>query len=529
MKLRSVVLKMILGVLAAAACSWPLLSRAELLTDMAREEFDKGPASLSSSSRSPFIQAARPVGEADVSTILVEGTLVGKGLHMALLSGQIVREGEKMGRYQVESVAPDRVELSFADSRHVLKMESYIAPLKQEKAGYSIEFRNASLRDTIRFLAKAANLNVIMPEDLSGRVTLSFNSIPVMEALRSILKVNSFQYASESGVIRIGKPEAFAGGTDLKTESFQLRYATARDMVDNIKLLLSDRGAIVSDDRTNTLTVKDQDAVVANIATLIGTVDRKDEQVQIEAQIVDANKSFSRSIGVQWSYTQSSGNVQVGGNTAVGTSGTTPNNPWNVNLGAGSPTSGLNMLIGRVFGGTIESQLSAAESKGDIKILSKPSVTTLNNMAAKIRSGTKIYVKSTSSINVGTSGGNAASAGTSGLQEIDTGIVLTVTPQISVDGYIKVKIEAVESEADFSRTVDGIPAVIDNTAETTVILKDGETAVIGGLYRQKTTKEKKGVPGLQSIPGVGLLFQSNTKTKADTELMIFITPKIIHS
>ena len=140
----------------------------------------------------------------------------------------------------------------------------------------------------------------------------------------------------------------------------------------------------------------------------------------------------------------------------------------------------------------LEAQLTAAEDKGDIHILSKPSVMTLNNMPAKIRSGSKIYVKSTSSISVGTAGGTSSTGATGGLQEIETGIQLTVTPQISIEDYIKMKIDATESEADFSKTVDGIPSILDNTASTTVLVKDGETTVIGGLYRTKSTKEKRG-------------------------------------
>ena len=199
----------------------------------------------------------------------------------------------------------------------------------------------------------------------------------------------------------------------------------------------------------------------------------------------------------------------------------------NVNLGATAPTSGMGMIIGNILGGgNLEAHLTMAEQKGEVHILSKPSITTLNNMPAKIRSGTKVYVKSTSSINVGTGGGNSASGGTSGLQTIDTGIELTVTPQISVDNFIKMKIDAVESEVDYSRTVDGIPSVIDNTASTTVILKDGETTVIGGLYKTRTSKEKRGVPGFQQIPVLGFLFQSKSRTKSDTELIIFITPTI---
>lgn len=506
----------------------PSLGWAVPLSDLGKEEFERGPAALSPTPRSPFVPTYRPGEDIDPGSLVVQGILFSKKLKMVLLSGLIVKEGEKIGRYTVDKINPDGVVISRESSLYQVKLENYVPPAEERKGeGFVVEFRNASLRDALRFLAKGAGLNLIMPEDIGGRVTLSFARIDLMEVLRSILRVNGYEYAVESGVVRIGRPDAFAGGTDLRTENFHLKYATARDLVEKVKSLLSDRGAVISDDRTNTLTVKDRDALVANIASLVSQIDRRDEQVQIEARIVDASKSFSRSLGIRWGLSGQKGNVQFGGTTSVGTNADTTN-VLNVNLGATNPTSGLGLIIGQIAGILdIESQLTAAEEKGDINILSRPSVTTVNNAPAKIRSGTKIYVKSTSSISIGAAPGVASGAGTSALQEIDTGVELTVTPQISLDGFIKLKIEATESAADFSRTVDGIPAVLDNTATTTVLVKDGETAVIGGLFRVKTTKEKKGVPGLQGIPVMGYLFQSRTRTKEDSELMIFITPKII--
>ena len=162
-------------------------------------------------------------------------------------------------------------------------------------------------------------------------------------------------------------------------------------------------------------------------------------------------------------------------------------------------------------------QLSAAEATGAIRIISKPNVTTINNKQATISSGLTIYVKVDSG---GTDEGPT-------LQEINTGIELKVTPQITLNRMIKMVIEATESEADFSRTVDGIPAIISNKAETTVLIPDGETAVIGGLLKVKTTKDRKKVPGLGDIPVLGWMFKSTKKTKDNNELMIFITSRIL--
>lgn len=503
--------------------------RGESVSDIAKDHFEKGPAALTPLPRSPFVPAYQTGDDVDVATLLVQGLVYGKKFRMAMLSGRVVREGEKIGKYTVESIYPDRVLLTDQAVHQTLKVDNYVAPISgAETEGYSIEFRNAALRDALRFLAKIANLNIILPEDLAGRVTLSFHEMDLMEALRSMLRVNGYEYAVEDGIIRVGKPEAFAGNTDLRTQNFRLKYATAKDLVDRMKPLLSDRGAVVADDRTNTLTVKDRDAVIESVGRTVNLVDRRDRQVLIEARIVDASRNFSRDIGIRWGMSGQKENVQFGGVAPVGGSGDTTN-PLNVNLGAANPTSGIGLIIGSIAGAlNLQTQLTMAEEKGDIEILAKPSVTTLNNMPAKIRSGTKIYVKSTSSINVGTSGA-AASAGTQALQEIETGITLTVQPQISDDDFIKMKIDAVESEADFSRTVDGIPAVIDNYATTTVILRDGETTVIGGLSKQRKSKIKRGVPGLYQVPVLGHLFQSKSKQQSDSELLIFITPRLVKS
>ena len=499
------------------------------LSDLAEDQFDKGPTALKPSSGSPFVPIRRAGDDVDATMLKTEGIVCGKDLKIALLSGRIVQEGDSLGRYKVKEIHPSGVVLSLGSSLYHLKIEDHVASFIKKKgtSGYTVEFYNASLRDALKLLTKGAGLNLMLPEDLSGRVTLSFEDMDLLETIRSILRVNGYEYAMESGVVRVGKADAFVGGANLTTVNYRLKYATARDLVEKVKVLLSDKGSVVSDDRTNTLTVKDRDAVIANISSLVSIIDGRDQQVQIEARIVDASHNFSRSLGIRWGVSSQSGQFSTAGSTSAGTHPDT-NNPLNVNLGASEPTSAIGFIIGRLAGNTnIEAQITAAEQKGDVQILSKPTVSTLNNMPARIRSGTKIYVKSTSSISVGTAGGTAANAGTSGLQEIDTGIDLTVTPQIATENAIRLKIVAVESEADFSRTVDGIPAVLDNQASTTVLLKDGDTTVIGGLYRVRTSKEKRGVPGLSKIPVMGLLFQSKTRTKSDNELMIFITPRIL--
>lgn len=506
----------------------PLWASASL-SDLATEYLEKD--YVTSGSRNIFVPAEIK-GEIDITSLTLEGILIGNKTQLALLSGQILRIGDPVGTYQVSKILPGELVLTSKEQEYRIKMEGYISPLhKIDNATYAIELRNAGIREALRLLSIAAGYNLITPEDIQGRVNLSFQNTTLQNAIKSILKVNGYNYAMENGIMRVGKPDQFLGGTDLLATTIPLKYAKSADLEKPIKLLLSDKGSVSFDPRTNTLSIKDYDANVESVRNFVSTVDRKDQQVAIEAHIVDAKNDFSRSLGIQWGAEAiPTGKFGIAGpdttgSFTVGTDSTATKSM--VHLGATSPTSGTTLRIGNLPGATnLDVQLTAAEERGDIRIISKPSVVTLNNMPAKLRSGVTIYVKSTSDISIGTSS-TSSSASSSDLQSIETGIELNVTPQITPNNYVKLTIEAEESEADFSRTTDGIPAVIDNFAATTVFLHNGETAVIGGLIKRKDTLIHKGVPGFSKIPVVGVFFKSKTKTKTDNELMIFITPRIV--
>ncbi|MBI4209803.1 MAG: hypothetical protein HY538_08905 [Deltaproteobacteria bacterium] len=391
---------------------------------------------------------------------------------------------------------------------------------------YSVEFHDADIRAAVRMLAKLGGQNIVVPESVEGKVTASFEQVKLEEALGAILKTHGFGFVVEEGTLLVvSKKEVEALGEDLMSASFNLQYAKAKDVLPHLQSFITERGTTIADERTNSVYVRDTSLAVENIRKLVSNLDREDRQVLIEAKIVDASVDFIRSFGIQWGVTHSGGDADVGGLSAVGTSDAGRNLGVNLpaeGLNSGSPLGGLGLIIGNVDSTIADLQLSAAEEKGDIKILSRPSVATLNNHSAKIRSGVKFYVVTSAAITVGQTGDSSTN-----LQQIGTGIELQVTPQISVNDLIKLEIEAVESEADFSRAVEGIPAVIDSTATTTVMLKNGDTTIIGGLYRVRETEAERGIPGLMRIPLLGYLFKSDTKTQQKSELLIFITPKII--
>lgn len=403
--------------------------------------------------------------------------------------------------------------------------EDFIGVVGDKK--YDISFREASLREAMQFLAWVADVNIIIPEGIEGVVNVSFKGIKVGDALNAIIRANDLEYTIEGRVVRIGKSDQFKeAGEDLKSETFRLRYAMASEMLDKVKSLLSGRGSVVADDRTNSLVVREMVSNIDNIRRFIDDVDIKDAQVLIESKIMEATRSFSRALGIQWGVNrgQDGWDFRFGGVNAVGQADS--ERDLNVNLAPGSPTSGL--LIGSLFKKTnLDVQILAAEQRGDAYVISDPTIVTSNGKSAKIRSGSTLLLQGTGSVNIGTSTGTTASTGSSAYQEIETGVELKVTPQITIDDYVKLTIETETSTPDFSRSIQGVPIIVDNTANTTVLVRDGETTVIGGLSRFSDNLSKKSVPGLSKIPLLGNLFKSKSKTAENTELMIFIKPTVI--
>lgn len=199
-----------------------------------------------------------------------------------------------------------------------------------------------------------------------------------------------------------------------------------------------------------------------------------------------------------------------------------------VNNPANPVLSGASLVLGSFKGTLTDVQLTAGEQNGLLSILSRPSVVTLNNQAATINSGVKFYVKSPGNVSIG-GASSGATAATSNLQEIRAGITMTVTPQITIDNRVNLVINVTESQPNFGQTVDGTPSINDNSATTTVLLNDGETTVIGGLFQIRKSRSSNGVPGLNRVPLLGALFGNRTKNRNKRELIIFITPSIVKS
>jgi type IV pilus assembly protein PilQ len=310
--------------------------------------------------------------------------------------------------------------------------------------------------------------------------------------------------------------------------------------------VLTTRGSVLVDEFTNTLIVRDIARGIRNARELVDRLDVQIPQVLIESNIVEATTDFARELGIQWGYRRSVG-PQTGTSTGVNFPGTVNFGGSGLNTGSGgtpflvdfpaagnfAPGSGtaLDLALGSLDGSrSLDLRLTALESKGKGRIVSRPRVVTLNNVAATIKSLTILRVRlpSTGTV-INTGAGGAAGAQESATEKIETGIILTVTPQVSADGFVLLDLFAKSSQADFTRTVDNIPTEITREATSHVLVRDGQTVVLGGIYRDTATENTSGVPFFDAIPGLKWLFRNESKSKRREDLLVFLTPRVLTS
>jgi type IV pilus assembly protein PilQ len=415
---------------------------------------------------------------------------------------------------------------------------------------FSMEFRDADLKDVLRAIGQEHQLNIIMSENISGKLTLSFRDVTLHEALEAILKINNLMSVRDDNILRVVKSPFQEGEGDLMTRILPVRYANVKETSATVKELLSTQGKVVVDVRTNSIVIRDVPANLDRIAKVVRDLDSRTPQILIEARIVEANTNFTRQLGIQWggNFTQFGGNgtfQATGGVTQTTASGAAnpltggvglSGNNFLVNLPA-TVASGSGGAVALSFGNLantrqLDLQLSAMEDTGQGKILSNPRILTLNNMEAKISSGTEILIPNTTSTGTGTTTGTTGTTGTTtgatttGVTKIDAKLELTVTPHISADNQIVLHVKTDKKEPDYNRQVQGIPPLSTRTAETDLLVKDGETIVIGGIYTRNESFQKSGIPWLSSIPVLGWLFKKEVTVDSQNELLIFITPYV---
>jgi len=412
----------------------------------------------------------------------------------------------------------------------------------------SVNLKDVDLKDFFRLIHEISGLNVVLDPNVKGTLTIVLDDVPWDQALDIVLKNNDLARQLEGNVLRIAtvdtlrkeaesrraQVEAEALAVDKVTVTRFLSYAHSKDVVPTVKSFLTQRGDVISDDRTNALIIQDIPSVMPSIDRLLTQLDRKTQEVEIEARVVAATRSFARDIGTQLGFGWGDGKTAVGGASSVGTSPTTVGGltPGYITVGGGttgsqiplfsnlpvtSPSSGIT-FVNASNNVRIDAILTMAESRGLLKILSRPRVVTQNNIQALVRQGVRVPIVT-----------QAQLGGPPTVTYVDAFLRLTVVPQITSEGTIFLNVDVENTTPDFGRTVQGNPTLITQQATTQVLVTDGGTVVIGGVIQTQNSVNVAQVPLLGNIPMLGNLFKRTTVSTSNQELIFFITPRIIQT
>ena len=445
----------------------------------------------------------------------------------------------------------------------------------EEKFAYvgqkvTFDFKDIEVQNALKLIGEVSKLNIIMSDEVTGNLTMRLVDVPWDQALDLILLSQGLDKQTVGNVVRVApievlrseyeaQIEAQKGSAQLEplvTEFIPLSYARVEDVKKMFESaasnatkggvttitdtglattstaettigILSSRGSFLVDERTNTLIIKDTEESINNVKRLISTIDKPVEQVLIEARIVEATDSFQRDIGIRWG-----GTYTTVGNRALTIGAGNSSTARNIdNLSNGDPIEhgflvDLPAAVGAGVGGAVglsiarlnspvvlDLELSAAEADGDIKIVSNPRVITTNLRKALISQGAKVSFETVSQDGTKT-------------EFIDAVLSLEVTPQITADNHVIMEVIVSKDNATLNITGDGTN--IDTKAiETEIFMADGDTVVIGGIFTRNTSKAESGIPGLSKLPLLGWLFKKERVQDDKTELLIFLTPKVV--
>ncbi|TLY35625.1 MAG: type IV pilus secretin PilQ [Nitrospirae bacterium] len=404
----------------------------------------------------------------------------------------------------------------------------------------SLDFQDADISSVLRLIADVSGLNMVVGEAVKARVTLKLLNVPWDQALDLILKLNNLGQIREGNILWIDTlanitklrddaaraKESTLKAEELVTRIVYLNYSDAAKTVDVAKSNLSPRGEIKVDARTNALVIRDIPDNVTRAEKVIHDLDQRTPQVQIEARIVQATKAFSRGLGIQWGISSiTRGNIANSPLTInLGASGAilgTQTSDFFVNLpasgtGVSIPGTTAGLLVGKFLGstGTLDLRLSAGEALAQTKIVSAPKIITLDNKPAKIEQGSQVPFQTTSLQGTQTT-------------FVDATLTLNVTPHVIPHANtVRLEIKATKNSIGPAVSTAG-PTIDKKEATTEILLRDGETTVLGGIFEETRTDSTQGVPWFNRIPFLGWLFKNEGVSVNQTELLVFITPIII--
>lgn len=409
----------------------------------------------------------------------------------------------------------------------------------------SLDFVNADIHSIFRLISHVSNLNIITGDDVSGRITVRLENVPWDQALAAVLQAKGLGSQKFGNIIRVAPIEtikieqqaaletrrAQEELTELQLLVLPLNYAQASELQSQVTELISARGSLQVDTRGNQLIIHETEKRLAQIRELIRHLDKQTPQVLIEARVVEASSNFTQMMGIQWgselnasaatgystglkfpsSVGVSGGLTQVGGETFYAAGQDT----LLVDMGAEASKAGIAFSLGSIPGVIdLDARLSAMETDGFGKVISEPRITTLDNEAARISQGARVPYLSTSS-------------GGTQVQFVEAALEMNVTPHITSDNQIFLDIQITNNRPDFSQLVQGQPAIQIKEAETKVLVANGDTTVIGGVFSTETSYSEDRVPGFHRIPFIGSLFRNSADQMTRNEMMVFITPHIV--
>jgi type IV pilus assembly protein PilQ len=449
---------------------------------------------------------------------------------------------------------PAKVEVSDAQAAgFAAEAPGYAMSGAPQARGYTgrritLDFHDIEIRNLLRLIADVSKKNIVVADDVAGKVTVSLRNVPWDQALDLVLRAKGLGKEEMGNIIRVARLEEIAKEQQARLQAEALRrplepmkvrlipvnYARAGEVAGKVKEVLSERGTVTVDERTNVLVVKDIQEALVRAEGLVRNLDTETPQVLIEGRIVEASTNYNKALGIQWggstAFTQATGNPTglafpnnvtatgaAGGGPTTGTS-SSPNYAVNLPAAIGQGSGGG---IGFTFGSigglyNLNLRLSALENNGLVKVISAPKISTLDNKEAHIAQGVSIPFSQTSAAGVNTT-------------FIDAKLELKVTPHVTADGAILLKIKATNALPYPQLTgANGQPAISKREAETEVLVRDGDTTVIGGIFTRQTSTKTAMVPWFGKIPLLGYFFRSETAQDDTTELLIFITPRILN-
>jgi len=407
----------------------------------------------------------------------------------------------------------------------------------------SLNFQDIEVRAVLQLLADFTGLNMVVSDTVSGRITLRLKNVPWDQAMDIILKTRGLSMRRNDNVVLVAPTEEIAAREKLELESqqqieelaplrselVQVNYAKAADLAALLKSaenkLISERGSVSIDERTNTLLIQDTAAKLSEVRSLVNSLDIPVRQVLIESRIVIAVNDYARDLGVRLG---GSANGRIDGNYGIvaGGVGTLPGAPGGpegdsqlgnllVNLPATAATSGVNMVIGKLGSYLLRLELTAMQQEGKGEVVSSPRVITSDQNKATIKQGVEIPYQ------------EAASSGATSVSFKEAVLQLEVTPHITPDDRVIMDLKVNKDNPDFTRAVLGVPPIDTREVETSVLVDNGETVVLGGVFERTKSNRTERVPFFGDLPYLGFMFKQESIDDQNSELLIFVTPKIL--